>query len=1216
MGKFLENSQEISASYSPALPKVAANDLGSENDSLLKEFEVESGEVLTPESEAAKKQEDTSPKKSRDKFLDGEMDSFDYVQSLQGEGMKTLMKAGAGAIVDIGQGVVNTAADAGNFIEKSLKEAGIVDINVVPDDFKLDIYPRGNNDVENSLRTVGSYLLPFGAALKAFSKSGKAAKLIKASFTSSAVSAVVLDPDDGRLADTVQSVPILSALVPSYLESEKDDSRAEARFKTGLESLWVDALTFGAGSVIKKSFGAAMGVSKNIKLLNKATKGLDEAEQLASKMKGEAAGEGARVSKVTLKEGSEEAAAKGVDDLAKAKKFDDDLSADIQKGKDKKLKEQAKDVQQANDILIEPKLEDINLDKAMNATTREEWDEALKISGSKEADFITNTVRRGTISFKEVDKIVKRQLKDSSKVEKILRKEIGEALNVEDMGTLKAITIRESANVFSALPKDIVAASKAEQFKFIKAWQRYRYTRTNLQGAKAEAGRALGILNHTFDQALPDEGKFKLLESSIDMHGGTETIKDIMKTVKRVQESKGGDITAGLMKAATQGKLSLANAVLERYVINNMLSSPATHTVAAIGNAVMGVENMIIAAGTEAIGAVRIGANPAKGEAYAHLKGMFQGMTEGFSEAKEFVKGKGIKSGNNFVFDSGGVITSEALGIEAGTGMGNFIDVAGKTLAVPSKGLQANDIFFRNIAKRSRTNQLIIRQANKAGVSRSSVEYKNLIQEMTGDIPDSIAISADKEAASSVFMAPFSDTPIAGVEGLFNIGEAAGSLAAGVEQLPLGKIVSPFMRITANMAEYTSERLPILSRLNPKVRAAIAAGGADKAEAQAKMAFGAGIIGLFSYQAYQGNVTGSSPHTRKMQKALQGDSRFAENTVMIGDTPVKYDRLGAVGLVMGIGADIGEMAGYAQTEEEKEQLTELAAAGATILSHAFTPSFMRESLTDFLNIIKDPSKAKLGGGTAGKLLPFGAMMKQIRKETDPTKRETEEIIKDREGRAKEFASAWETLKNEFRNNIPGLSDELPAMLNVFGDEVAYPPGFGPDIISPFYVNKIKSTDKPIYKELQRLGLDGGLIRPSAKPGDAELAKLTMPSRVVNDASIFELSFPISKGQTFSRDLNAQEYHDLIKETGKGLKKSIQDLMLSSGYQSKNRSDAFRKMMIGKVIGIHQNIGKKVWASKQKGIKNTIEFEAKEFKEELSKPGGKPEITKGNSVKIK
>src|SRR3546814_1747271 len=130
-----------------------------------------------------------------------------------------------------------------------------------------------------------------------------------------------------------------------------------------------------------------------------------------------------------------------------------------------------------------------------------------------------------------------------------------------------------------------------------------------------------------------------------------------------------------------------------------------------------------------------------------------------------------------------------------------------------------------------------------------------------------------------------------------------------------------------------------------------------------------------------------------------------------------------------------------------------------------------------------------------------AMVSQMASATDPNLREARNIL--------------DTIKSR----VPGLSDELPERLNLWGQPLARGKSFGPDLVSPVWVSTERND--PLMSEVARLRL--GLSKPQRTIGGVELAPeqyaryvylAGAPAKAYIDASVIsqgckELSAPLT-----------------------------------------------------------------------------------------------------------
>ena len=882
----------------------------------------------------------------------------------------------------------------------------------------------------------------------------------------------------------------------------------------------------------------------------------------------------------------------------------------VKKMSEEKRKVFEKNIADGKRFFSTPKFKDVNLDKVSNAMTIDEMDKALGLYKEDSMSKLLMDIARGgdkvpqEITIKNALKITK----DQDEMTKILAKRWGKA--PEELKALQMITQREGMNVLNAMPKDLAFPTKAEVASFAHAMQRYGAVTSSFASGKAGTGRALNILNdssHVIDKS--PEWMNQYMEDMIHLAGGQEDITFVMRYMDKMMK-KGQNVSVAMDKFIGRGRMAKIADGFQSYYLSNLLSAPKTQVVSLLGNGLRAVSNLTEAGVTESLGVFDFtGRNLARGETAAHFQGMFAGMIEGVSESKEFMLGR-IK-GKDMKFHAGKrLVSAERFGMatdQDAFGMGNFVNLFGNVIS-PTAMLHSGDLFMRNIAKHARMRQLAIRELNAMGFVRGTDAYAKNYDKLVKDPLPSMLSAAEKEAASSVFMAPYSDNPIAAVDGVFNIGQAAQSADDFLRNTPMGRVFAPFVRITANMAEFKAQRIPGLGFLNPKMRSDFMAGGARRYEALAKQTVGAGVLGMTGYLSYQGFITGSQPGRHKTMKAVTGDSRYADNVIWDGDGNLyKYDRFDPFGSFIGIGADLAEMSGYITNEEDEERYLKLVGEASIIMGNAFTPEFITQGMADFINFIKDPTQYKgrfPGLGTG--LFPGGALFKSLRKEEDQVKRDTRIPVKD-------INSAWDRLMTEFQDHIPGLSNSLPPMRNMFGDRVMYPPGVGPDIVSPYFMHEMPKADMGLMAEIARLNPGAALLMPDKDYGDGNFASIAMPPRTVNVNNL--AGSPISPGDQASMKLSPEQYERLVlfsaghwadaynKTAEEGLsplleqfditdikvgtlKDTMKEIVGSKAY--KTSEDPIKRYILGTVVGTYQSIGRRLFLATDSQAGDKIE----------------------------
>ena len=166
-------------------------------------------------------------------------------------------------------GFVDAINETGNAIEDLVKYVG-------GDDYKafqisdFETYEEPETVTGSLIRGITQFTTGFigaGKITKPIKVIRKAGGFTKASLHGAMADAVIFDPQEGRLADLIESNPSLQNPVTTYLKSDPNDSRAEGRFKNAIEG-------FGLGFAIE-------GLFRTVKILKKR-KNMDiEFEKLA-----------------------------------------------------------------------------------------------------------------------------------------------------------------------------------------------------------------------------------------------------------------------------------------------------------------------------------------------------------------------------------------------------------------------------------------------------------------------------------------------------------------------------------------------------------------------------------------------------------------------------------------------------------------------------------------------------------------------------------------------------------------------------------------------------------------------------------------------------------------------------------------------------------------------------------------------------------------------
>lgn len=608
-------------------------------------------------------------------------------------------------------------------------------------------------------------------------------------------------------------------------------------------------------------------------------------------------------------------------------------------------------------------------------------------------------------------------------VETFLSRRKGAALNAEELTagrTLHLGAVKHMSELAARVRSG--KASDIDKAEFLRSVKLVEGTTESLLGATAEAGRAL--------QAM----RIELAPRNL------KAIRDAMAQFKGANRGNGVEEFADLMAqmenpaqltAAVQSlKAKPIDMALEVWV-NGLLSGPQTHVTNAVSNGavalyaipesfVQGTSGMLRA------GSARMRGRPAPervflSEAPARMYGLVEGSREGMRlAAQAFRTGRASDFFNKTELPPRAAIPGRV----------------GEAVRLPGRFLVSADEFFKGIGYRQEVNAQAVRTASREGLRGAA--WRQRVAEIRANPPEAIRAAARQQARVQTF-----------TNELGNIGKKFTSLR---ESHPTFTLIAPFIRTPTNIFKFAAQRTP-LGLMFKDVRANIRKGGAARDIEMGKMAFGT-MVGMAAMaEAAEGNLTGSGP-AEPRARALWLASGRRPYSFRVGDEYISYRRIDPIGTVIGAAADFAQVAGHA-TREESDQI-----AGALVLAmrnNIEGKTFM-QGVSQFFEAISDPERFMESylANLAGSIVP--AAVAQANRVNDPVLRQADSII------------------DKIRSRVPGLSEDLPARLNVWGEPIVLDGGLGPDFVSPFYSNTY--VPDPVTEEAMRVGAKFGKTRKS------------------------------------------------------------------------------------------------------------------------------------------
>ena len=715
-------------------------------------------------------------------------------------------------------------------------------------------------------------------------------------------------------------------------------------------------------------------------------------------------------------------------------------------------------------------------------------------------------------------------------VEELLSRRQGQAFNAEEALAARQVLASSGKQLVALARKAAtVDASPADVVAFRRALSIHTSIQAQVSGMTAEAGRALQSFKI---MARGASDRDRQIREMIEGNGGDLFNRDMAHKLANIAHEN----PAQLSRVAR--KMSQVNGWEQMYEVwvNGLLSGPQTHAVNVLSNSLVALWQVPERFLASQIGRAFGDGGVQAGEATAQAFGMVQGFKDGLKLAAKALRtgegsdviGKVEQSYRSFTAENftptkaGRVVNFVTAGsLERGGIAARGVDLLGDVVRVPSRLLTAEDELFKAIGYRMELQAQAFRTASTEGLDGEDMAQR--IADIVANPPENLHLAAVDAARYQTFTKPLGDT-----------GQAAQKW---IRTVPALRLVAPFVRTPTNILKYVGERTP-LAALSKSVRADIAAGGARRDLALARIGLGTMVMGVAADMTASGMMTGGGPSDPKM-KAILHNTGWQPYAVKVGDIYYSYNRLDPLGMTLGLAADTAEIMGQTYGEgdtgdTETGETDSLAMAAVLSVARNVTSKTWLTGISDLVEAISDRSPAKLERFIqryAGTLVPTG-LAQANRTFSDPILRDTKGL------------DLWQSMVNQIHSRIPGYSDGLPPRTNVWGDPIVLGGGMGPDIVSPLYTSTGKAS--PADQELLRLGIP-----------------ITMPQRQIKGVK-----------------LTAHEYHRYVVLAGNefkdpstrlGLKDTIDKLVdgthpLSSTYKrASDGKDGGKALLIKRLV---------------------------------------------------
>jgi hypothetical protein len=354
-----------------------------------------------------------------------------------------------------------------------------------------------------------------------------------------------------------------------------------------------------------------------------------------------------------------------------------------------------------------------------------------------------------------------------------------------------------------------------------------------------------------------------------------------------------------------------------------------------------------------------------------------------------------------------------------------------------SRILDANDVFFRELAFGGETNAAIVR-AQKLGESLNDVKRVE------------IAKDAYQNALELVFRKPLDPTNASGHGWVLSeIDDITAKLIMPLQSNKYTKWFVPFVRTPANIAKMGLEFSPGGFITMP--------GSTRKVEQFTKATIGSMVFMGSGAMALDGRTSWAMPKGKKEREAFRAAGR-EPYSVRIGDKWVSFTKLGPLAFPMALAA---AMKHYGMDDPRTAGKGNMEIA-ATILSgwaEFFGDQSYVQSIGDMMDVVDGGGSvphrfANAVGGVGRQLVPLSSLLGWVNQLMDPVYRETRS------------SDMVENAINKITSRIPGLAQEFEPMRDSRNVPVERPLPLV-NAISPFRVSPVNEAEEARYQQDQQ-----------------------------------------------------------------------------------------------------------------------------------------------------
>lgn len=554
---------------------------------------------------------------------------------------------------------------------------------------------------------------------------------------------------------------------------------------------------------------------------------------------------------------------------------------------------------------------------------------------------------------------------------------MGRRLNNDNMvrTTIQAL-VQSSEDVALAARQAHLTGDSKDLIDLQKLIMRHDVLQEHTAGLTAEWGRTGNVFQEFRERVKDTRQLGDFLKDK--GRGNVEDLRDLARKLSETNDP------SAIPKFLADARKPTFFDKLHYYWVNSILSGQFSQATYLISDAMFATyDNLVIKPTAGVVGAIRGGERAYIGEGAAGFYGYISGVPEGIKAAWEVLKtGEAPLLPREITTGSHNPVTEQRpIGGRLGTVVG-----------LPSRELSMIHTLQSNMAYRAQLHSLAYREAVEAGHTPGTAAFKN---EMRGKVDFPTEAMMDEAVKYSQRMT-FTD-PITG---------AQAATKKFVREVPGLRFIVPFTNVPMNTLNAAIEGTP-LSWMNDKMRANLKGENGKVAQDTqiARLAAGSAIMGMTTYWALNGNITGGGPVDPEDRAVWL--LTHQPNSIKVGSSWVSYDKFAPIGTLLGLSADLTEVYKSAVVDKELDQAAAhlVVAASNMILSNTGM-----KGLADVVTAISAKDKPKEIGkwakNFAASFMPFSSATGQIASMMDPNIRDVQ------------------TMLDAVKNKLPGLREDL------------------------------------------------------------------------------------------------------------------------------------------------------------------------------------------------